>query len=73
MLKAPSGWAVRRRSVSVPAQNTSSSGRASGDVGGREKMPFKLDVRKLKEMASPRASSPGIGCPPRQAVLKHLA
>jgi hypothetical protein len=41
---------------------------------GREKMPFKLDVRKLKEMGLTESLITGYRLSPRgEAVLRHLA
>jgi hypothetical protein len=41
---------------------------------GREKMPFKLDVRKLKEMGLTESLLTGYRLSPRgEAVLRHLA
>ncbi len=41
---------------------------------GREKMPFKLDVRKLKELGLTESLITGYRLSPRgEAVLKHLA
>jgi len=41
---------------------------------GREKMPFKLDVRKLKELGLTESLLTGYRLSPRgEAVLKHLA
>ena len=41
---------------------------------GREKMPFKLDVRKLKEMGLTESLLTGYRLSPRgETVLKHLA
>jgi hypothetical protein len=41
---------------------------------GREKMPFKLDVRKLKELGLTESLVTGYRLSPRgEAVLKHLA
>jgi len=41
---------------------------------GREKMPFKLDVRKLKELGLTESLLTGYRISPRgEAVLKHLA
>jgi hypothetical protein len=41
---------------------------------GREKIPFKLDVRKLKEMGLTESLRTGYRISPRgEAVLKHLA